>query len=80
MLSSLSELKLGDEATVIRLGALKAGYKQKLLALGLVPGVNFRVDRVAPFGDPVQICLATGVTIIIRKQELHNVAVKKLDG
>ncbi len=34
---------------------ISPAYRQKLLSLGMLPGSSFRVIRVAPLGDPVQI-------------------------
>lgn len=30
-------------------------FRQRLLAMGLLPGATFRVIRTAPLGDPVEI-------------------------
>jgi ferrous iron transport protein A len=34
---------------------ISPAYRQRLLSLGILPGCFFRVIRVAPFGDPIQI-------------------------
>lgn len=44
-------------------------YRQKLLSMGMLPGVLFHVVRVAPLGDPVHI--ESGQTnLILRKKDL----------
>ena len=34
---------------------ISPAYRQKLLSLGMLPGSQFSVLRVAPLGDPLQI-------------------------
>jgi len=57
----------------IKIMALKKGlkpyFRQKLLAMGVVPGAVFEVQRVAPLGDPVHITIH-GFDISLRKQDL----------
>jgi ferrous iron transport protein A len=42
--------------------------RQKLLAMGLTPGVEIRVVRFAPLGDPIQI-LVRECALSLRKEE-----------
>lgn len=51
---SLSQLPLGRTARVVSLNATRA-VDQRLLALGLLPGMLVTVTRVAPLGDPIAI-------------------------
>jgi ferrous iron transport protein A len=39
------------------------------LSLGMLPGATFRVIRVAPLGDPIQI-ETRRVNLILRKKDL----------
>lgn len=48
---------------------VSAAFRQKLLALGLLPGARFLVRRVAPLGDPVQIETRC-VSLMLRKKDL----------
>jgi Fe2+ transport system protein FeoA len=45
---SLGALREGDRATVQRLAARSSADLRKLLALGLLPGVEIQVERVWP--------------------------------
>lgn len=49
--------------------SVSAAFRQKLLALGLLPGASFLVKRVAPLGDPVQI-ETRNVSLMLRKKDL----------
>lgn len=51
------------------------GYRHKLLAMGLTPGVAVTVVRVAPLGDPIQIQLR-GYTLSLRKKECQQIEVE----
>ena len=42
--------------------------RKKLLAMGLTPGVEVQVIRVAPLGDPVEIKVR-GYSLTLRKAE-----------
>lgn len=50
----LSRLPLGRTARVIELNASRP-VDQRLLALGLHPGMRVKLVRVAPLGDPLAI-------------------------
>lgn len=43
-------------------------YRKKLLALGLTPGVELTLKKVAPMGDPLELELR-GYRLSIRKAE-----------
>lgn len=75
----MSDLKQGDLAILIKYKFNKDfHYKQKLLEFGFVPGVKFRVSRVAPLGDPIELCF-NNITISVRRVELNMIVVKKID-
>ena len=44
-------------------------FRQKLFSLGLLPGAEFDVVRVAPLGDPLEIRAPT-MTIMLRRRDL----------
>lgn len=76
-LSTLRDLGVGQRARVV--GFVKTGgaYRRKLLSLGLTPGAEFTVTRVAPMGDPVEIQLR-GFSLSLRKDEAAILSVEKL--
>lgn len=76
MITKLSELKLGDTATILGFNVTNLACRQKLFACGLIPGASISVVRVAPFGDPVQICLDDDLMLSIRKAEGRDVTVQ----
>lgn len=50
-------------------------YRKKLLAMGLTPGTEFTVTRVAPLGDPIQIQVR-GFNLSLRKDEAQTLLVE----
>lgn len=53
-------------------------FRQRLLELGLVPGVMVKVSQVAPFGDPLRIELR-GAGFSLRRADAARIAVRVLD-
>ncbi|AWD23197.1 FeoA family protein [Pseudogemmobacter blasticus] len=68
MTAALATLAPGATARVTGYAPGGAAYRQKLLSMGLTPGVTLRVLRVAPLGDPVVIELR-GYQLSLRKAE-----------
>lgn len=44
-------------------------FRQKLMALGLLPGSTFQLIRIAPLGDPLQI-KTPRISLMLRKKDL----------
>ncbi len=51
----LHNMNVGDSGRVVGFEKSFTAYRQKLLAMGLTPGTEFQVIRIAPLGDPVEI-------------------------
>ena len=76
METAFSNLKPGDKGHVLGYSEGNTPYRSKLLAMGLVPGVPFRVVRNAPLGDPVEIQV-NGFHLSLRKQEADLLRIEK---
>ncbi len=74
---TLKDLQVGDRAKVA--GYLGGGgaYRRKLLSMGLTPGAELSVTRVAPMGDPVEIRVR-GFALSVRREEAAALSVEKL--
>lgn len=79
--TTLRDLEVNQQAKVARFEATddptKKAYKRKLLAMGLTPGTEFTVTRVAPLGDPVEIKVR-GFKLSLRKDEAAALVVEEL--
>lgn len=73
-MTHLSDLKAGEKCKVTRVIA-GAGIKRRLLDMGIVPGVEIQIKKVAPLGDPVDV-LVKGYHLSLRREEAKAIAVK----
>jgi ferrous iron transport protein A len=76
-MTTLGELRIGDRARIAGFSTSGAGYRRKLLALGLTRGAEISIVRVAPLGDPVEIRVR-GSSLSLRKEEAAALSVEKL--
>jgi ferrous iron transport protein A len=77
-MTTLGELQIGDHARVIGYGEAGGAYRRKLLSMGLTPGVEISITRVAPMGDPVELKVR-GCQLSLRKEEAAGLNVEKLE-
>ena len=74
----LSRAKVGRIYRVVRVEG--AGLvKRRILDLGLLPGLEIKVIRKAPLGDPIEI-VAKGNPISIRKAEAEKIILEEVKG
>jgi ferrous iron transport protein A len=74
---TLRDLVVGDRARVVGFAQGGGAYRRKLLSMGLTPGVEVAVTRVAPMGDPVEIQVR-GFALSVRRDEAAVLSVEKL--
>ena len=77
-LKRLGELEPGDAGTIHRLSC-KGRLRRRLMDMGVVAGTPFRIERVAPLGDPVELKLK-GFNLSLRKEEAGDIWVEVGDG
>jgi ferrous iron transport protein A len=75
-MTTLQDLAVGETARVVGFSEGGKAYRRKLLAMGLTPGVEFRVTRQAPMGDPVEIRVR-GFNLSLRKDEATALRVER---
>lgn len=73
----VSELKVGQKARIIALSAGNKAYRQRLIAMGLIPNTEFTLSRKAPLGDPIEI-LVRGFVLSLRKQEANILQIEEV--
>ncbi|MCQ8127680.1 Fe(2+) transporter permease subunit FeoB [Methylomonas rivi] len=71
-------MKVGDRGRVADYDKRFLPYRQKLLSMGLTPGTEFHVIRVAPLGDPIEIRVR-GTDLSLRREEVAGLNIKRLD-
>ena len=71
---TLDQVKIGDIVEVTKMGA-KGDVRFRLLDMGLVKGVEIKIIRMAPLGDPIEI-LINGFNLSLRIDEANSIEVK----
>ncbi|MDO9464383.1 MAG: FeoA family protein [bacterium] len=73
-IKALSDLKAHSKGKVKQVSG-QGQLKRKLLDMGIVPGSNLEVIRVAPFGDPVEVRIK-GYNLSLRKEEAKQISIE----
>ena len=74
---SLDKLKLNERGKVISLNINDKKMKRHLLDMGITRGVEVKIKKIAPIGDPIDIELR-GYELCISKKELKDIEVEVL--
>ena len=77
MKETLTEFEVGETGRVTGYSQGHKKYRSKLLAMGLIKGTEFTVNRVAPLGDPVEIDLR-GFSLSLRRDEATALIVEEV--
>ena len=72
----VGHLKIGKKARIISIGRGNGTYRQRLMAMGLLPGTEFTVLRTAPLGDPIEIQVR-GFALSLRKDEANILEIEE---
>ena len=75
MKHTLFDLKVGEKAKVISIDIKDKAKKRHLLEMGLTRGVEVKVKKIAPMGDPIDIELR-GYELCISKDDLIHISVE----
>ncbi|GJM07501.1 MAG: iron transporter FeoA [marine bacterium B5-7] len=74
----INQLKCGESATIQGFDGGASAYRQQLLAMGLTPGTSFRLTKIAPLGDPIEIHVRD-YDLTLRKHEAAILNLEKHD-
>jgi ferrous iron transport protein A len=64
----IKDMKTGNQARIISLAQGDKAYRHRLISMGLTPGTELTLSRIAPLGDPVEITVR-GFALSLRKHE-----------
>lgn len=70
---NLGEVALGRPVTITHVGGERA-FRRRLMELGILPGTQIEVVRVAPLGDPIELRVR-GCSLSIRRAEARTISV-----
>ena len=71
-------MEQGREVVITRIGGGGA-IRQRLLDMGVMRGTRVRVERHAPLGDPIEICVK-GYCLALRREEAASITVEEPHG
>ncbi|MBE5821173.1 MAG: ferrous iron transport protein A [Clostridiales bacterium] len=74
-MTNLAELKVGEIARVVKLNIQDKRIKRHLLDMGITRGVEIKIKKIAPMGDPIDVELR-GYELCIRKADLEQIEVE----
>ncbi|OEH85232.1 iron transporter FeoA [Desulfuribacillus stibiiarsenatis] len=70
----LNEVQPGERVKIERI-LLDERLRSRFMTLGLVPGIEIHVTKIAPLGDPIEITVR-GYQLSLRKKEASEIIVK----
>jgi ferrous iron transporter FeoB len=73
----LGDLRVGERGRVTGFESGDTAHRQKLLSMGLTPGAEFAVLRVAPLGDPVELRVR-GADLSLRREEASALLIERI--
>ena len=71
----LSDLKLGEKAKVVSIQNGNKALRRRFFDMGITKGVEVKIKKIAPLGDPVGIELR-GYELCVRKSDMKTIEVE----
>jgi len=72
---TLRDLKPGEKGRVTKIEG-EGSLKKRLMEMGIVPGTEVQLEKVAPLGDPIDI-LVKGYHLSLRKDEARDILITR---
>ncbi|MHB0916068.1 MAG: FeoA family protein [Thermoleophilia bacterium] len=74
---NLALLKPGQKGTITRID-VSGPLKRRLMDMGVLVGVEVRVEKVAPLGDPIEVRVKN-YSLSLRKKEAKSILIEAPD-
>jgi Fe2+ transport system protein FeoA len=71
---TLADLRTGEGGKILKIQVLGA-LKRRLMDMGVVPGADVQVGKVAPLGDPIEVRIKS-YTLSLRLGEARLIEVE----
>ena len=75
-MSTLKDVKIGKSATVLKLHG-EGALRRRIMDMGITKGVQVKVRKVAPLGDPLEITVR-GYELSLRKADAEMIEVEPI--
>lgn len=73
---TISDLRIGQQGKIVAVGG-EGPLRLRFLDMGLIPGTQVRLQKVAPMGDPIQIQVR-GYELTIRREDAAMISVQEV--
>ena len=73
-LNNLRDVPVGGTAKVVKIHG-EGAVKRRIMDMGITKGVEIRVRKVAPLGDPIEITVR-GYELSLRKADAESIEVE----
>ncbi len=73
--TTMDQMKPGRGGKIVKIGGQSGPARRRLMDMGVTPGTPFKVERVAPLGDPIEIRIRK-YHLTLRKAEAANITVE----
>ena len=69
---TLNDLAPSQSGTILSVGNQSGAVKRRLVDMGLTPGTQVTVTKIAPLGDPIEVSLR-GYSLSLRKADAAQI-------
>jgi ferrous iron transport protein A len=73
-MKTLKQVKIGGTAKVVKLHG-EGALKRRIMDMGITKGVEVKVRKVAPLGDPIEITVR-GYELSLRKEDAETIEIE----
>jgi len=73
---TLDQLEVGETCIIRQVGNHRGAVKRRLVDMGLTPGTEVKLQKIAPFGDPLELQLR-GYELSLRKEDAAQIVVQR---
>ncbi len=73
-MKTLRQAKIGDTVKVVKLHG-EGAVKRRIMDMGITKGVEVRIRKVAPLGDPIEVTVR-GYELSLRKADADMIEVE----
>ena len=73
-MKTLTQAKVGETLKVVKLHG-EGAVKRRIMDMGLTKGVEVRIRKVAPLGDPIEVTVR-GYELSLRKADAEMIEIE----
>ena len=73
-MKTLKDAKIGETVKIVKLHG-EGALKRRIMDMGITRGIQVRIRKVAPFGDPIELTVR-GYELSLRKADAEMIEVE----